>query len=671
MSEKPDLFRPALFRINHLTICSDRGQGPGAPIVDDVSLSVERGSTLGIAGESGCGKSTLLLAMMGVVKAGLRHQAGTCSFDGTDLLACGEVAASRLRGGRIALIPQNAGLALTPNIRIGDQIAEVLQLHSDLPASAHRGEVETLLRQVRLPMPGTLGRRFPHELSGGQLQRVGIAMALASKPDLLLLDEPTTGLDVTTQLGILDLLADLRRDQGMAMICVSHDLGVIATLCDRVAIMYAGRLIETGPTATILHRPAHPYSRALLASIPRISTARIPSSIPGRPPAPDEPLPGCRFAPRCAHVAADCQAGIPELAPVNDDQWVACRHPQGAVATLGLDAADQRPALSAQERPLIDIAGLAVTYRRHRLLDRLLRRPAARKAVDALTLSLHRGEVLGLVGESGSGKSTILRAISGLWPVLAGEISFDGAIDLTRPVTQRDRQVLQRIQLIFQNPDASLNPRQTIRDILAQPLQLYFNLSRPAINDRARDLLIDVRLDASYLDRLPGDLSGGERQRVAIARAFAANPEVILCDEITSALDVSVQASILQLIADLAVKRNVACLFVSHDLAVVQALAHRIAVLYRGRLMEIGPSRDICTSPRHPYTRALLSAVLEPDARPGHPVIKVMRDEDDIQSAGCVYAGRCLSRVEKCATIAPPWIGAADGPAASCHLLAD
>jgi len=663
--------RPILFRIERLTIAGGDRRGVTAPIVDDLSLSVESGAALGIAGESGCGKSTLLLAMMGVVKSGLRHQSGHCLFDGVDLLRCDEVEAGRLRGGRIALIPQNAGLALTPNIRIGDQIAEVLRLHTDLPQSAHRARVEELLRQVRLPMPGSLGRRFPHELSGGQLQRVGIAMALAGEPDLLLLDEPTTGLDVTTQLGILGLLADLRRDRGMAMICVSHDLGVIATLCDHVAIMYAGRLIETGPTRTILRNPAHPYSRALLAAIPRISTARIPSSIAGRPPAPDQPLPGCRFAPRCAHVMADCHAGIAELAPQGHDQWVACRHPQLDTRETQPEAANQQNPLAAEAPPLVDISGLAVTYRRRHVLDRLLHRAPARKAVESLSLTLHRGEILGLVGESGSGKSTILRAISGLWPVLDGQITFAGTVDLTMPVTQRERQILRRIQLIFQNPDASLNPRQTIRDILAQPLELYFNLSRREVTERAQALLMDVRLDAGYLDRLPGDLSGGERQRVAIARAFAADPDVILCDEITSALDVSVQASILQLIRDLAVKRNVACLFVSHDLAVVQALAHRIAVLYRGRLMEVGPARSICTAPRHPYTRALLAAVLEPDMQPGRDMVGAMRDDDDIVSHGCVYAGRCLSRLERCASAMPQWSGFAEGHPACCHLLAD
>lgn len=656
-----------LLEIDRLVIGGADGT---VPIVDDLNLTIERAAALGIAGESGCGKSTLLLAMMGIVKPGLHHRAGSCRFDGLDLLDSDDRALEKLRGGRVALIPQNAGTALTPNIRIGDQIGEVLALHTDLAGSALQDRVVELLRQVRLPTPERLRRRFPHELSGGQLQRVGIAMALAGEPELLLLDEPTTGLDVTTQLGILHLLADLRRERNVAMICVSHDLGVIATLSDRVAIMYSGRIIEAGPTAQLLRQPAHPYSRALLASIPRISTARIPLSIDGRPPTPQQHLPGCRFAPRCGHAAEDCLSGAPELVSADGENWVACRHPLAGTVDFALDGKDGAGRGIAPTLPQIAIDDLSVTYQRRGILDALLPRPPGKLAVDHLSLVLRKGEVLGLVGESGSGKSTILKAISGLWPVLSGKATFGAGTDLSAPVGGRDRTTLRAIQLIFQNPDASLNPRHSVREILAQPLRLYFNLSAGEIGQRAALLLKDVKLDASYLDRFPGDLSGGERQRVAIARAFAAEPEVILCDEITSALDVSVQASILRLIRDLAIERQVACLFVSHDLAVVQALAHRVAVLYRGHLVEIGPARAVCTAPSHPYTRALLAAVLEPGGGGVLSDIRPLRDEDDRESHGCPYAGRCAGRLEKCSTEAPSWLAGADGHGASCHLLA-
>lgn len=602
----------AILAVEGLTI-GDAARRDVAPIVDDLTLSVLPGTAFGIAGESGCGKSTLLLAMMGMIKTGLRRWSGDCRFAGVDLFAGDARELERLRGGRVALIPQNAGIALTPNIRIGDQIAEALEFHAALPPTGYRARIEDLLEQVKLPTPAILARRYPHELSGGQLQRVGIAMALAGEPELLLLDEPTTGLDVTTQLGILNLLSELRRKKRMAMICVSHDLGVIASLCERVAIMYAGRMVESGPAVDMLRRPSHPYSRALLSSIPRLSTARIPSSIPGRPPAPEWRLPGCRFAPRCAHALEDCDAGAPALRSLDGDRAIACRHPQGA----GVDAAPMADAPRDQgleeSRPQIEIAGLVVTYHRHQLLDTLLARQAPKRAVDDLSFALRKGEILGLVGESGSGKSTILRAIAGLWPVLQGRITFGAGIDITVPVRERAKRTLQAIQLIFQNPDASLNPRHSVEEILAQPLRLYFDLTPDQIAGRARALLAEVKLDATYLGRYPGALSGGERQRVAIARAFAAEPDVILCDEITSALDVSVQASILQLIHDLAVKRQVACLFVSHDLAVVRALAHRVAVMHQGRLVELDSAQKVCSAPSHPYTQSLLAAVLEPE----------------------------------------------------------
>jgi peptide/nickel transport system ATP-binding protein len=586
-----------------------------APVVDAIDLSLAPGAAFGIAGESGSGKSTLLLAMMGIVKPGLTRRAGTSHFDGIDLFGTDLPALEKLRGGRIALVPQNASLALTPNIRIGDQIAEVLRYHTDLPEEQHKARIAELLAEVKLPDAARLGRRFPHELSGGQLQRVGIAMALAGAPDLLLLDEPTTGLDVTTQVGILDLLAEIRATQGMAMVCVSHDLGVLARLCDDIAIMYAGRIIEQGPVSTLLTHPAHPYARALLASIPRLAEARIPASIPGRPPAPEQALAGCRFAPRCQHTSAICGETVPAyraLATIAPHQ-IACHHPQqDSMGAAGSQAPDARPDLSAAETR-ISIENLAVTYQRRRPLLPFLAPTVVARTIADLTLKLRKGEILGLVGESGSGKSTLLKTLAGLWPALDGRITLDGRIDLTEPVTTRDRDALRRMQLIFQNPDASLNPRHTIREILAQPLRLYFDLSRDEIEKRATQLLGEVRLDASYLARFPSDLSGGERQRVAIARAFAAEPEVILCDEITSALDVSVQASILQIISDLSRDHGVACLFVSHDLAVVRAIADHIAVLYRGQLVEIGSARQVCEAPKEDYTRRLLAAVLEPE----------------------------------------------------------
>ena len=581
-----------------------------ALIVDDVSFSLAPGATLGIAGESGCGKSTLLLALMGVTRSGLVHRAGACRFDGLSLFDAGEQQLERIRGGKLALIPQNAGLALTPTLRIGEQIDEALQLHSDLAAPARRERIVQLLEAVHLPTPAALVTRYPHELSGGQLQRVAIAMALAAEPNLLLLDEPTTGLDVTTQLGILDLLGELRARTGVAMVCVSHDLGVIARLSDRMMVMYAGQAIEMAPAAELLRSPAHPYARGLIASIPRLTIGAIPASIPGRPPAPGEAPAGCRFAPRCPKVQPVCRHDMPLLQERATGASVACHFPDSGPLALP-SSADERSRLDATAPPLLSIDALEVTYERAGLFGG--HRADTTRAVDDVSLVLRPGEILGLVGESGSGKSTILRCVAGLWPILGGRITFGADRSLDRPAAKRDRSVLRAIQLVFQNPDASLNPRQTVREILAQPLLLYFDLDRRQLAERTSAALRDVRLDDSYLDRYPAQLSGGERQRVAIARAYAAEPDILLLDEVTSALDVSVQASILQLIRELSRTRGTACILVSHDLAVVQALADRIAVLYRGKLVEVGPARETCRAPTHAYTKTLIAAVLEPE----------------------------------------------------------
>lgn len=657
----------ALLDVSELSIAMPLAQGPAA-IVNRVSLRLRKGETLGIAGESGCGKSTLLLAMMGIIKPGLLHTGGHCRFDGIDLLNRDDAALSHIRGGRMALVPQNAGTALTPTSRIGAQIDEALRLHTKLNASERSRRIVDLLRRVRLPTPELLVRRYPHELSGGQLQRVAVAMALAGEPELLLLDEPTTGLDVTTQLGILDLLAELRDQSGMAMVCVSHDLGVIARLSARMVVMYAGDIVEDASTAALLAEPAHPYARALLRSIPRLESTAIPQSIPGRPPAPGQILPGCRYAPRCSEIKPDCLDAAPQLHEISPERRVACFHPQANALMIG-PGHDEGPQAISGSEALIDLDAVSVTYRRPGLFDWLLPPQHQAMTVEGVTLSLRKGEVLGLVGESGSGKSTILKAIAGLWPVARGRIEFEDKIDLGVPVDRRSRGTLRAIQLVFQNPDASLNPRQTIAEILSQPLRLYFAVPGPEIGERAAALLRDVRLDETYLNRYPGQLSGGERQRVAIARAFAAEPDAILCDEVTSALDVSVQASVLRLLRELSSKRQVACILVSHDLAVVQALAHRIAVLYRGRLVEVGPSHEVCGTPLHPYTQALIAAVLEPDTHHEIDRAALARDSDDIVSQGCPYAGRCGKRIESCAREMPEWNAPDAAHRARCFLV--
>ena len=636
----------------------------GAEIVSGVNLSAGIGQTLGIAGESGCGKSTLLLAMLGITKPGLGKSSGQVVFDGRDLFTADEESLRTIRGGSLALIPQSAGNALTPSMRIGQQIDEVLRFHTSLDTDARQTCIVELLGKVRLPNPQSLVDRYPHQFSGGQLQRIAIAMALAGSPRMLLLDEPTTGLDVTTQLGILDLLNDIRRSNNMAMICVSHDLGVLSQLCDRMAVMYAGAVIEEGPTAALLSSPKHPYTAALLASVPRLDSPNMPGTIPGRPPRGQEQLHGCRFAPRCASARQKCSNSDPELAAFSEGYKVAC-HFAGQVTSQesGGPIARER---GGSDSIMLELEQLSVSYAKARHWPFSALSKAPRNTVHKVSFALRKGEILGLVGESGSGKSTILKAVSGLWPKAGGVMRVGTPPQTIRSDDPTPLPMRRIIQLVFQNPDSSLNPRHTIEEILAQPLRLYFGANAAEVKEKAAALLTDVRLDPSFLARYPGQLSGGERQRVAIARAFAAEPEILLCDEVTSALDVSVQAQVIGLLSELSQKRGVTTVLVSHDLAIVRALCDRIAVLYRGELVEVGPAEELCRNPQHPYTRALIGSVLEPgithaQRRP------LARDEDDVTSSGCPFAGRCLERVDACTITMPEWSGGVHR--VRCHLM--
>lgn len=660
---------PPLIDIRRLCIGFRGRSGTILPVLHEVDLSVCRGESLGIVGESGSGKSTLALAAMGYLKHGLQKLSGEVIYGGIDMFARSPLELSRIRGGQLGLIPQNSGQALTPTLRIGRQIHEALRLHCSLPEGAHKARAIDLLTQVRLPDPAAILRRYPHELSGGQQQRVAIAMALAGEPDALLLDEPTTGLDVTTQAHILELLRDLAAERNMAMVYVSHDLGVIARVCDRVQVLYAGETVLTGPTRAVLRHPGHPYARGLLASIPRLGDPTLPRALAGRPPSPGSTWSGCAFAPRCAIATELCLTTHPPMIAGETDQMTRCLYP-AQVAGFELGGGGALLSCCASDSPLaLRLEEVAIRYDQRGVLAALRRAPRPPATVDGISLHLTRGETLGLVGESGSGKSTILKAIAGLLPPAEGSITLGDGTSLTPAVEQRRPDQLRRIQMIFQNPDDSLNPRQSVGEILAQPLRLYFGLTGRALRDRATELLDTVRLGTHYLDRRPGQLSGGEKQRVAVARAFAAGPEIVLCDEITSALDVSVQAAVLELLNDLKGLHGTAFIFVSHDLTVVRALSDRVAVLYQGRLCEIGPAAAVYTQPSHPYTEVLLGAVLEPD--PDHAPHLLAEDVAELSppAHGCPFQRRCPVKCGTiCDTDAPPWQDAGGGHAIRCHI---
>ena len=661
--------------MKNLSVGYDSRSGKTIEVLRNVSLEISRGESIGLVGESGSGKSTLALAAMGYFKRGLRVLDGSAHFDGIDMLALDRDALQKIRGGRLALIPQNSGQSLTPTMRIGQQLTEALRLHSDLASAQFSDRVVELLTQVRLPDPAALVSRYPHELSGGQQQRVAIAMALAGEPDALLLDEPTTGLDVTTQAHILELLRDLARDRNMAMLYVSHDLGAISRVCDRVAVMYAGEIVLTGSARQVLLTPCHPYAHGLLTSIPRLNQARLPIALDGRPPMPGETISGCAFADRCALADDKCRSTSPELQPVATGENVRCfKSDMIAKMPVSSRKPSRKDDLDAGAGgDALGMDHLAISYIKKDWLASLLTpgTPLPPATVDGISITIEKGETLGLVGESGSGKSTILKAIAGLISPKEGRITLHGETLLTPRVEDRTALSLRQIQMIFQNPDDSLNPRHTVAQILAQPLRLYFGLHGDMLREASASLLESVRLGAHYLDRLPSQLSGGEKQRVAIARAFAAEPEIVLCDEVTSALDVSVQAAVLDLLDELKTRQGTTYIFVSHDLAVVKAISDRVAVLYQGRLCEIGPADAVYKAPFHPYTEVLLGAVLEPD-----PDVAPTLSADDVvefspPASGCPFQRRCPRKLGRiCDSETPPVREIAPGHLINCHIPA-
>nr|WP_231567119.1 ABC transporter ATP-binding protein [Frigoribacterium sp. MEB024] len=567
-------------RVDDLSISYAAGRRE-VPVVRGVSFEVGAGRALGLVGESGSGKSTVARTLLAHLRRGSRVVSGSVRVAGDDVFALDERARRALRGGTAALVAQNAGQALTPSMRVGRQLREALESHG-LPRGDDR--VLELVRHVRLPDPETIVRRYPHQLSGGQQQRVAIAMAIAARPKLLVLDEPTTALDVVTQSAVLELIRDLAVELGMAIVLVSHDLGVVSTMADEIAVMHEGRIVEHAPTASLFADPQHEYTRELLASIPRV------------------------------HAAATAPRSVDGTATGHGVQHETRRDEADAPAAPAGGAA-QDPRTAPAAGPVAMASDLVVRYGRGL--------PAA---VDGVSFTIGRRETLAVVGESGSGKSTLATALAGLIPAESGRFAFHGAdgveSDLTRPVAGRTATLRRSIQLIFQNADTSLNPRRTVGAAIARPLKLFTGESGP---ERVAELLVEVGLPPEFASRLPAQLSGGQRQRVGIARALAAGPELIIADEITTALDVRVQAGVLDLLAGLRDEKGLSCLFISHDLAVVRGVADRVAVMTGGRIVEVGPTERVFQGPNHPYTRTLLDATLDPgttelpdvgDARP-------------------------------------------------------
>jgi len=658
--------------VKNLSIGFRSQKGKEISILRNVTTNIKKGETVGIVGESGSGKSTLALAMMGYVKHGLFTMSGECLFNSLNLLDLSNNELEKIRGRKIAMIPQNAGQSLTPNLKIGYQIEEALKLHTNLNENERKDRISELLNKVRLPSPDVMALRYPHELSGGQQQRVAVAMALAGNPELLLLDEPTTGLDVTTQAHVLELLKDITKDTGTSMVYVSHDLGAIAQVCDRVIVMYAGEIVLEGPVRKILKEPIHPYTNGLLKSIPKLSLEGLPESMPGAQPQPGHIGEGCSFYDRCNISDEKCKIKTPDLEFLSEiDTSVRCFNYKkvniNQNKNIQIKNLDEK---NVENNEILGLSDVSISYAKQSFLDQLFNKLTdSNPTVKDINININKGETIALVGESGSGKSTILKSIAGLLKTKDGNINFAQNRKLSEDLKNRSSDDLRAIQLIFQNPDESLNPNHTVEQILSQPLKLYFGLKGDELKKNIIELLEKVRLGEFYLTRYPRQLSGGEKQRIAVARAFAAKPDIILCDEVTSALDVSVQAAVLDLLKNLKDDFGTTYIFVSHDLAVVKAISDRVAVLYQGRLCEIGPSKNVYKFPSHPYTEVLLGAVLEPD-----PDIKPKLIAEDIveekpPEKGCCFQGRCPRILgDKCREEVPPWQLGENGNAIRCHI---
>jgi peptide/nickel transport system ATP-binding protein len=654
--------------------------------VREVSFDVHRATTFGVVGESGCGKSTVAFGIVDFLGANGKIVGGSIKFQGRELVGRSEAELRKLRGDQIAMVYQDPMQALNPSVTVGDQLAEVLTTHRGIPKKDAWAKSIDMLNRVYMPDSANVMKRYPHQISGGQQQRVVIAMALLNNPALLIMDEPTTALDVTVEAVVLDLIEDLKRDFDTAIVYITHDLGVVARVCNFVGVMYAGEMVESGPVEAIYKRPYHPYTQGLMRCVPRLGSTKEGSilyPIRGRVPAPkDRPRGACIFAPRCDYATETCRTAGPELRDIEPGHQVRCfyaeeidpaawRPPEGLVPDLAavagddggaiLEVRDLRTYYEQESKSVLSLVGLGEKLHV--------------KAVDDLTVSLPKGKTLGVVGESGCGKSTLAKTIVGLESPTSGEAEFLG-FDISVPVSKRDIQLIRELQMVFQNPDSTMNPSYTVGQQIGRPLRRFKTVPSKQIPTEVERLLNAVRLDGSYYRRLPRQLSGGEKQRVGIARAFASQPELVLCDEPVSALDVSVQAAVLNLLLEIQREHGTTMMFIAHDLSVVRFFSDYVAVMYLGHIVEVGPAEAIYAPPYHPYTEALLSAVPIPDPSAEQ---KHIRLEGTVPSAlnppsGCVFHTRCPRRDllpdggRICEVEIPPWRYNSDDHRISCHI---
>jgi peptide/nickel transport system ATP-binding protein len=641
-----------------------RVRGRDRQVLRGLSFSIQEGQSYGLVGESGCGKSTTALAAVRYLPRNGRVRSGSIKLAGRNVVSLSRSELLRLRAEEVAMVYQDPSQALNPSIRVGNQVAEVLRVRGH-----PKKEADVLARQalahVQIADVRSVMQRYPHQLSGGMQQRVVIAMALAKDPTLLILDEPTTGLDATVEAEVLDLITKLQAELKTSVLFISHNLGVIRKMCERVGVLYAGRLVEEGPVDVILEDPRHPYTVGLIRCIPRGGVRKDHGrldTIPGFLPSLGADLPGCVFADRCALARDICHTEEPPLHRLGERHASRCHFHEEAQNLPRATPADleQTLVLDRSAVPLVRVEGLEKAFHQH---------GQTIHALAGVSASIWPGETLGLVGESGSGKTTFARALLGLVAPSGGTVEVDGR-HVPRRLSERSPDDVRSMQIVFQNPDSALNRRHTVRRILRRSLKKLAGLAGPAAEAKLLSLVHAVRLAERYLAVRPNQLSGGLKQRVAIARAFTGEPRLVLCDEPTSALDVSVQAAILNLLVELQAERRVAYIFISHDLGVVRYISDRIAVLYLGRVVELGPAEVVFDGPHHPYTEALLSAVptIEGQERERIKLAGEIPSAAD-PPAGCIFHTRCHRKIGAiCELEQPPLVEVEEGHLMSCHI---
>lgn len=668
-----------VLKVENLAISYETRKGE-VLAVRDVSFEIQRGKAFGLVGESGCGKSTVAFGIASFLDRNGKIINGSIVFQGQELRGRSQDELRRLRGNQMSMVYQDPLSALNPCLRVGEQMSETLIVHRGLSKEKAYKKSIDMLKQVYMPDPEAMLQRYPHQLSGGQQQRVVIAMALLNNPALLIMDEPTTALDVTVEAGVLDLIAELRREFDTAILFISHNLGVIASVSDKVGVMYTGELVEQASVENVFLSPLHPYTQALMRCVPKLGESKESSYLPpirGRVPSPLRLPPGCIFEARCDYAREACQEKHPklrELVPghsarchfaeeIAEEEW---KPPEELMPEPTVERGDARESI-------LNVEHLKTYYAQssRSVLSLLgLGKKQYVKAVDDVSFELPKGRTLGVVGESGCGKSTLAKTIVGLESPLSGEMEFLG-FSILGPITKRDEDLIKELQMVFQNPDSTLNPSFSVGYQIGRSLRRLRNVSRRQAREQVFQLLRAVRLNRTYYNRVPRQLSGGEKQRVALARAIAAHPQLVLCDEPTSSLDVSVQAAILNLLLELQKEFEITMIFISHDLSVVRFLSDYVAVMYLGKVCEIGPTEAIYSPPYHPYTEALLSAVPIPDPSAEQKHIRVSGTVPSALNppSGCRFHTRCPRFLgDICVGEEPPGQDAGNGHRIYCHI---